>query len=79
MSKSIKTPERFSLINVSEEKDGLVDGVWIQDFHGSLENAILFSEETEKVNGNRIKVAVVEWLGFYTPDYNLKKSLVKLN
>lgn len=53
---------RYSLINVSNEQNGFVDGNWIQDFNGSFEKACEFARETEKVNSNRITVAVVDEL-----------------
>ena len=36
---------KFSLINVSEEKDGSVSGNWIQDFTGTLEEAIEWAKD----------------------------------
>ena len=56
---------RFSLINVSEEKDGSVSGNWIQDFTGTLEEAIEWAKDTEAANSFRIDVAVVEQIGGY--------------
>lgn len=50
----------YSLINVFRERDGFVDGNWIQDFVGTLEEATQCARDTEKANGGRISVAVVE-------------------
>lgn len=62
--------KKFSLVNVSERKGELVSGVWIQDFTGSKEGAFRLAKDTEKANGNRIEIAVVERLGGSTPNYN---------
>ncbi|MBG9693165.1 hypothetical protein ABD91_20710 [Lysinibacillus sphaericus] len=69
---------KFSLIQIYSEKDGHVDGIWIQDYTGSLNNAIKEANETERANSNRIKVAVVEKIGGHIPEYNLLKSLKRL-
>ena len=69
---------RFSLINVDQEYDGMVDGVWIQNHTGTLESATQKARETEQANSNRITVAVVEALS-YTPDHSWKKGLKRLD
>ena len=51
---------RYSLINVSREHDNMVDGMWIQDYTGSIDEAIQLARETETANSNRITVAVVK-------------------
>jgi len=51
---------KFTLVNVDYVKDGLVYGVWMQGFTGSLDQATECAIETEKTNSNRITVAVVE-------------------
>ena len=61
---------RYSLINVSREKNGLVDGAWMQDFAGTLEDATQLARETERANSNQISVAVVEDM-YYTPFSNV--------
>jgi hypothetical protein len=61
---------KFSLINVSERKEGLVSGVWLQDFNGDKEGAFKLAKNTEEANGNRIGVAIVERLGGGSPNYN---------
>ena len=70
---------RYSLINVSREYDGMVDGVWMQDHFGTIEPATIAARATEKANRNRITVAVVESDGSCTTDYSLKKSLKRLD
>ena len=57
---------KFTLVNVDREKDGLVCGAWIQNFTGTLEEAVQWARETEQANSNRISVAVVEDM-YYTP------------
>lgn len=55
---------RYSLVNVYStcERDGLLycSGNVIQGFIGTLSEARKFAKDTEKVNGNRIRVAVVD-------------------
>ena len=69
---------RFSLIQVYNEKEGYIDGMWIQDFTGTLDAAIKKSNETEKANSNRIQIAVVKRVEGSTPDYDLIKNLKRL-
>ena len=70
---------RYSLINIVNEKDGLVDGVWIQNHTGTLKTAIKVARDTEKANSNRIIVGVVEDLNYSSPNYSLKKGLKRLD
>lgn len=69
---------RFSLIQIYNEDNGIVDGVWLQDCTGSLETAINKAKETEKANGNKIKVAIVEKINGFTPNYNLLTGLKRI-
>ena len=48
------------LVEATAGAGTLVSGTWIQDHVGTLETAILAAKATEKANGGRIKVAVVE-------------------
>lgn len=66
---------KFSLINVSERKGGLVSGNWIQDVTASKEEAFKRARDTEKANGNRIEVAVVERIGGSTPNYDYMTNI----
>ncbi|MGC6586619.1 hypothetical protein ACPV3A_16830 [Paenibacillus sp. Dod16] len=61
---------KFSLINVSERKNGMVSGNWIQDITATKDEAFKRARDTEKANGNRIEVAVVEILGSKAPNYD---------
>ncbi|WP_145142181.1 hypothetical protein [Paenibacillus sp. Y412MC10] len=61
---------KFSLINVSERKNGVVSGNWIQDITGTKDEAFKRARDTEKANGNRIEVAVVEGLSCNAPIYD---------
>ncbi len=56
----VEVVDKYAIINISREKDGLVDGVCIQGFTGTLEEATQWARATEKANSNRIKVAVIE-------------------
>lgn len=69
----------FSLVNVSKEANGLVDGYWIQDHTGNLETAILIAKETEKANGNKITVAVVYKVNGSGPRYHSLHQLERLD
>jgi hypothetical protein len=69
----------YSLINVSQERNGLVDGVWMQDCTGvTLEEAKKRARDAERVNSNRNVVAVVESLNYSCPDYNHQTGLKRL-
>lgn len=61
---------KFSLINVSKRFNGLVSGVWLQDATGTKDEAFKRARDTEKANGNRIEVAVIEKMGGSTPNYS---------
>lgn len=69
---------KFSLINVSERKNGLVSGNWIQDFTGTKEEAFQRAKDTEKANSYRISVAVVEKVGGSTPSYDYLTNLKEI-
>lgn len=68
----------YSLVNVINEKGGLVDGIWMQDHHGTLGAAIEDAQATEAANSNRITVAVVERLSGSSPNYCILKQLERL-
>jgi len=70
---------KFSLINVDKQSGEFVDGVWIQDHIGTLETAVKKAKDTEKTNGNRIIVAVVEDLNVLTQNYCLRENLKRLD
>lgn len=70
---------RYALINVYNEYNGFVDGVWIQNFTGTLREATKAARDTERANSYRISVAVVKALNSYTPDYNPKTGLKRLD
>lgn len=78
--KVIWTPcYKFSLLNVWEERGGLVDGTWIQDVTGTLEEAIECARATERANSNRITVAVVPRGSSTTPNFSPQKGLKRLD
>ena len=68
----------YSLINVSRAYGEYVDGVWIQDFFGTLQKAHECARLTEKANSNRITVAVVHKRDSINPDYSLYTGLKRL-
>lgn len=51
---------KYSLINVLGHKGGKVWGAWVQDHTGTFVSAKKAAEAIEAVNGNKIKIAVVE-------------------
>lgn len=51
---------KFSLINVHEEQDGKIAGSWIQNVIGTIDDARKAAVDVARVNGNKIKVAVVD-------------------
>ena len=71
--------KHFSLVNIESEKDGIVNGTWIQNHIGTLETASKAARDIEIANSNRIKVAVVEDLGYSYPNYCLRSGLKRLN
>jgi len=68
---------KFSLINVSSvNENGTINGNLMQGHIGTLETAIQKAKDTNKVNGNRLDIAVVGEI--YTTQtgglfYNLKR------
>jgi hypothetical protein len=70
----------FSLVNVSKEYNGLVDGVWMQHCTAAtLEEATQRARDTEKANSDRITVAVVDDWRFGIQDYNHKTGMERLD
>lgn len=70
---------KYSLIQVDREYDGMVDGVWMQNHIGTIDSATEEARATERANGNRITVAVVEDLGYSEPNYSLRTALKRLD
>jgi hypothetical protein len=69
---------KYSLLNVFSRENGRVSGVWLQDFTGSLYEALQLARDTEKANSNRIEIAVVERVGGSISDYSLKTNLEEI-
>ena len=70
----------YSLINVSKEHSGgYVDGYWIQDCIGDINDAIERAKSTNKVNGNTLNIAIVSKLNSTTPSLNCWTNPKKLN
>lgn len=70
---------KYSLIQIDREYDGKVDGVWLQNHIGTIDSATEEARATERANGNRIAVAVVEDLGYSEPNYSLRTALKRLD
>lgn len=70
----------YMLLLVDKEENGMVDGTWLQWCGFSIEKAIQRARDTEKVNSNRISVAVIDELyDSYQRLYYNKKRLDKLS
>ena len=50
----------YSIVNVTRRYDGKVDGNWMQDCIGTLDDALDRAARAKEVNGGRIDVAVTE-------------------
>jgi len=70
---------KYSLLNVTEQDGGRVSGHWIQDHIGTLESAEELAQETNKVNGGRLDIAVVEQVGTTNPSLRRFGNLPRLN
>jgi hypothetical protein len=69
---------KFSLINVSSEKNGYVSGYWIQDHIGNLESANVLVSETNKANNNKLNIAIVEEISSTVPGLSIYTNLKRL-
>lgn len=70
--------KKFSLVNISKRENGMVSGVWIQDFTGSKEEVFKLARNTERANGNRIEIAVVERIGGSSPNYDYLTNIKEI-
>lgn len=70
---------RYALAIIKNINDDLtINGNWIQDCTAcELEEAVKRARATEKANGNRIQVAVVDSYLFGVKDYGYKTGLVR--
>lgn len=70
--------KKYSLINVFQDHGDTIDGNWIQDVTGTLEEAVQLARKIEKINGNKISIAVVDQVNSTVPILqfwtNLKKK-----
>lgn len=69
--------KKYSLINVFKDHGTTVDGNWIQDITGTLEEAVQLAREIEKVNGNKISIAVVNQVNSTVPMLQFWTNLEK--
>ena len=58
---------KYSLINVTAHNGKTVSGYWLQDYHGTIGEARRRARLTERANGNKISVAVVDSVNSTTP------------
>lgn len=70
---------KYSLINVSVDKGETVDGNWVQNVSGTLEEAIEIARATEKANGYQIEIAVVEEICSTNPILNHWSGLKRVD
>ena len=71
--------KEYSLVQVVREYNGLVDGVWLQNYFGTIDTATEAAHATQQSNSNRITVAVVHNLNYSCPNYCLRKGLKRLD
>jgi hypothetical protein len=69
---------KFSLILVSKEVDGKVDGYWIKDHIGNMESASVIANGVSDENRG-IEVAIVDSVSTTTPGLSYFTGLTKLN
>lgn len=71
---------KFSLINVTNTREnGNVDGWWEQNHIGTLESATQAAIDTERANGKRIDIAVVDQVSEDTHGDPFRIDLVRLD
>ena len=68
----------FSLLTVSKEKDGIVEGYWIQDHIGTLETATERAKSTSELNRGQ-NIAVVDGIRCTSAILGFWKNQIKLN
>jgi hypothetical protein len=69
---------KFSFINVMKERNNIIEGYWMQDFYGSLEDANKKSQEINAVNGNKLNIAIVKSVQGTNPSLQYFKNLIKI-
>lgn len=69
--------KKYSLINVFQDHENIVDGNWIQDVTGTLEEAVQLARKIEKINGNKISIAVVDQVNSTVPMLQFWTNLEK--
>lgn len=75
---SQETVHRYSLINIAQDYGDTVDGFWLQNVTGTYAEAVSIARETEKANGDRIRVAIVAEMPSTTPLLSYWKGRTKL-
>ena len=68
---------KFSLILVSKEVNGKVDGYWVKDHIGNMESATIIANETSDINRG-IEVAIVDSVNTTTPGLSYFTGLKRL-
>jgi len=69
---------KFSLIIVTKEVEGKVEGYWIQDHIGTIETATEVANKTSEVNSGQ-NIAVVDQIGSTVPMLGYWNQLQRLN
>ena len=70
---------KYSLINVAGIQHGKIYGYWLIDHIGTLDSAIECAIATEKVNSNKIDVAVVDQVTGPCPNLDTHYFLNRLD
>lgn len=69
----------YSLINVtSRNTDNTVNGYWIQDCTGTLEQAKERAKATNQVNGNKLEIVITESVSCPVAILNYWTNLVEI-
>jgi hypothetical protein len=68
---------RYSLINVSNDLNGLISGYWLIDKFGTLKEVKKYALETSAINKN-IDIAVVDLINRINPGLNFYVNLKRL-
>lgn len=69
---------KFSIINVTQEKNGKIDGYWLQDHIGTLESAKRKAAEISAANEYKLDIAITAEIPYQDPA-NYLRNLVRLN
>ena len=70
---------KFSIINVATKQGNRVNGLWLKNHIGTLESAKKEAREINKINSNRLDIAIVEEVSNTNPMLAYFNSLERLD